>query len=682
MDGLAANLFSRYNSIMRATFLGVLLIAGGLFWVQVDQSERTARTQLEARLREAALALNFILKASADNVDDLEVEAEDWLQTNTTPPEPPSALYTRLTARASAGLFTLDRVPPPYTTELIGNLTATARTPDAEFRSEIEMALSLNGRFHAIGKLLPNAAWVYYTSASGFINIYPWTASKSFKYSPALLEKEFFTGGLPNNNPKRKRFWTEAYVDEAGKGLMVTVATPIYRGKNFRGTVAIDLTLDELNRFVKTWNDGSGELFVVNDRDQVLAHPRLVTSKDTAIKQLAEALPAEFRTDAKALMAAAHEKLASRGDWLVEALPLEQAPFRLVMVVHHGSLVLEILAGAGLTVLALLLGLGLTLILSSRLTLAGFITPSQKLVDYIAHKLRDENTAIPQVPEAWTPWFKTIADVFADHNKLAAIQNELDIARTMQQSILPRRFPSEPEVQLHARMLPAKDVGGDFYDFFWLAPGLLGVVVADVSGKGVPAALFMAVARTLIRATATTSDGPGACFRLVNTLLAEDNDTAMFVTVFYGVLDTASGEMMYANAGHCPPCVVSPEGTVSTLPGTGGMALGVIEDMNFVEATVVLQPGCKLLFYTDGVTEAFDPALTEFTEARLRQTLAGTNTIPVAAFVDGVVAAVESFAAGAPQADDLTCLALHFGPPPPTTAAGAAAGAAMTAGEV
>ena len=664
MDGLAANLFSRYNGIMRATFLGVLLIAGGLFWVQVDQSDKAARAQLETRLRESALALNFILKAGADNVDDLKAEAGDWFQTHPLPPEPPSPLYTRLTARASDGLFTLDRLPAPFTPELVGNLTAAARAPDAAFRGEIEMALSLNGRFHAIGTLLPNAAWVYYTSAARFINIYPWTAAKDFKYGKELLEKEFFTGGLPAKNPQRKRFWTEAYVDEAGKGLMVTVAAPVYRGADFTGTVALDLTLDELNRFVKNWQGGSGELFIINDRDQLLAHPRLVTSKDKAVKGLADALPPELAADAKGAMVAARDRLVDRKGWLIEALPLEQAPFRLVMLVRHGTLTLEILADAGLTVLALLLGLGLTLILSSRLTLRGFIQPSQKLVDYIARKFQDEKSEKPEVPEAWAPWFQTIETIFADHGKLAAIQNELDVARTMQQTILPRRFPCEPEVQLYARMLPAKDVGGDFYDFFWLAPGLLGVVVADVSGKGVPAALFMAVARTLIRATAMTSDGPGACFRLVNNLLAEDNDTAMFVTVFYGVLDTASGELIYANAGHCPPCLVGPEGAVSLLPGTGGMALGVMEDMAFAEKTVIIQPGSKLLFYTDGVTEAFDPAESEFGEARLREGLAGTNSQPVAAFVDGVVVAVERFAAGAPQADDLTCLALHFGPPP------------------
>ncbi|MEI7610339.1 MAG: cache domain-containing protein, partial [Rhodospirillaceae bacterium] len=381
MDGLAANLFSRYNGIMRATFVGVLVIAGGLFWVQVDQSDKAARGQLETRLHESALALNFILKAGSDTVDDLDDEAEDWFLTHPTPPEPPSPLYVRLVTRASEGFFTLDHVPAPYTPELVGNLTAPAREPDAAFRSEVEMALSLNPRFHAITRVLPSAAWVYYTSASGFINIYPWTVSKEFKFGKELHDKEFFLGGLPERNPKRKRFWTEAYVDEAGKGLMVTVAAPVYQGKSFKGTVALDLTLDELNRFVKTWNGGSGELFIVNDRDQLLAHPRLVTSKDKTVQTLAAALPAELAGEAKAVMAAAQDKLLDRKGWLVEALPLEQAPFRLVMVVRHASLTLSILAGAGLTVLALLLGLGLTLILSSRLTFRDYITPSQKLVD-------------------------------------------------------------------------------------------------------------------------------------------------------------------------------------------------------------------------------------------------------------------------------------------------------------
>ena len=660
MDGLAANLFSRYNRIMRGTFLGVLLIAGSLFYVQISQSDQSERALLENRLRENALALNFILRASADNVDGLRLLAETWFRTHPMPPDPPTLLYRQLVSRTDDGFFTLDRVPDPYTPDLVGNLTATARAPDPAFRMEAEMALALDGRMHTIGKLLPNAAWVYYTSGSGFINIYPWTASKEFRYAATLLEKEFYTGGLPAKNPKHKRFWTEAYVDEAGKGLMVTVAAPVYQGGDFRGTVAVDLTLDELNTFVRTWKGSSSELFVVNDRDQVLAHPRLVTSKSDTVPKLTDALPKELRPQGAAVMAAASETLIARSGFLVEALPLEQAPFRLVLVAHHSELMIDILKGAGLTVIALLAGLALTLTISSRITLRDFIQPSQKLVDYIGLKLSGDANGIPVVPSGWTPWFKTIRDVFNDHTKLISIQNELDVARNMQQSILPTHFPDAEDVKLFARMLPAKEVGGDFYDFFWLAPGLLGVVIADVSGKGVPAALFMAVARTLIRATAIAADGPAACFRSVNGLLAEDNDTAMFVTVFYGVLDTATGELIYANAGHCPPCLVDPEGAVTALAGTGGIALGVMDDVEFREASVFLKPGSTVLLFTDGVSEAFDPEENEFTEARLRQVIAGGHALEVGAFLEMVVGAVESFAAGAPQADDLTCLAVRF----------------------
>ncbi|MEI6986278.1 MAG: SpoIIE family protein phosphatase [Rhodospirillaceae bacterium] len=673
MDGLAANLFSRYNKIMRGTFLGVLLIAGCLFFVQLDQSDRAERALLENRLREHALALNFILKASADNVSGLQMQADRWYTLHPPgQPEPTSTLYRYLTGHGKNGFLTLDQVPPPFVTAVIGNLTGPARPLDESFHSEVEMALSLNSRFHTVGKLLPSAAWAYYTSGRAFINIYPWVPSSEFRYSKALLEKEYFSGGTPEKNPQRKRFWTKAYVDEAGKGLMVTVAAPVYEGPAFRGTVAIDLTLDELNSFVRTWKGTPGkgtpgELFVVNEHNQVLAHPRLVTSRSAKVPDLIDVLPADLRADADAVMAAANENLIDRAGSLLESLPLEQAPFRLVLVVPHQAMMLDILKDAGLTVFALLAGLALTLIISSRITLNDFIEPSQKLVDFIGRKLRGDkdgdaygDEGIPAVPAAWVPWFHTIRNVFQDHTKLIAIQGELDIARTMQQSILPTRFPDTDEVKLFARMLPAKDVGGDFYDFFWLAPGLLGVVIADVSGKGVAAALFMAVARTLIRATAMSSDGPGACFRLVNNLLAEDNDTSMFVTVFYGVLDTATGELIYASAGHCPPCIVSPEGLVATLPGTGGMALGVIEDTAFAEKTVILQPGATLLLFTDGVSEAVDPADNEFTEARLRTVLAGGHLLDMTAFVNTVVDAVDAFAAGAPQADDLTCLALRI----------------------
>ena len=159
---------------------------------------------------------------------------------------------------------------------------------------------------------------------------------------------------------------------------------------------------------------------------------------------------------------------------------------------------------------------------------------------------------------------------------------------------------------------------------------------------------------------APAADGPGACLAATNTLLAEENEAAMFVTVFYGILDTVSGVLCYANAGHPSPCVIAADGTVTTLRGTGGMALGVIADNAYREARVTLGPGSQLLLYTDGVTEAFDLAETDFGEARLLAVLAGAHGLSAAGVVERVVAAVTRFAGAAPQADDLTCLVARF----------------------
>jgi sigma-B regulation protein RsbU (phosphoserine phosphatase) len=185
-------------------------------------------------------------------------------------------------------------------------------------------------------------------------------------------------------------------------------------------------------------------------------------------------------------------------------------------------------------------------------------------------------------------------------------------------------------------------------------------VIADVSGKGVPAALFMAVARTLLRATAPAAVRPGACLTLTNNLLSQDNEATMFVTLFYGIIDMETHELTYANGGHNPPLILGPSGEIKTLPRTGGMALGVMEDIPYHEHTITLEPGSLLLLYTDGVTEAFSPANEEFTETRLIATLAACRNLPVEETLERIVTAVTGFADTAPQSDDITCLAVRY----------------------
>ncbi|MCB1775951.1 MAG: SpoIIE family protein phosphatase [Candidatus Competibacteraceae bacterium] len=247
----------------------------------------------------------------------------------------------------------------------------------------------------------------------------------------------------------------------------------------------------------------------------------------------------------------------------------------------------------------------------------------------------------------------------AARGQLAKLRQELHIAANIQRSLLPAGFPARTEFDLFAELHPFGEIGGDFYDFFELPDGRLGLVIADVSDKGVAAALFMAVARTVIHAVAQIVPDPGSCMEQANALLSEDNATAMFVTVCYGTLDPASGEFRYANAGHNPPYHIAADRTVTALPLTGGMALGIIGDLSFAERRLALKPGERLLFYTDGVTEAINPRNEEFTTHRLEMALTQAPT-GTQALIAAVTTAVQTFADGAPPADDVTLLALAY----------------------
>lgn len=243
------------------------------------------------------------------------------------------------------------------------------------------------------------------------------------------------------------------------------------------------------------------------------------------------------------------------------------------------------------------------------------------------------------------------------------ISSELRVASSIQQSILPRTFPPFPartEFDLYAESIPAKEMGGDFYDFFLIDTHHLGLVIADVSGKGVPAAIFMTVSRTLIKAEAMTGIGPDECLQRVNALLCEDNDAAMFVTVFYGVLDLRSGELVYANGGHNSPYLLSANGTATVLNGTGGIALGVIDDAVFQSRRLTLEAGTQLFLFTDGITEAMNSHEELFGDARLAASLAQASTQDPRELLGQVVMDVRRFVAAAPQSDDLTALALCY----------------------
>ncbi len=244
--------------------------------------------------------------------------------------------------------------------------------------------------------------------------------------------------------------------------------------------------------------------------------------------------------------------------------------------------------------------------------------------------------------------------------QFVAIQQELEIARKMQLAILPREFATHNGLAIQAKMQPAKEIGGDFYDFFALDEHHVAMTVADVSGKGVPAALFMAVSRTLLRAVAQFSESPAKCLVRLNDLLAADNERMMFVTLFYAILDTRSGKLVYANAGHNLPYVMRATGELEPIGLSGGMALAIVEGNKYEDHHVTLAPGDRLFMYTDGVTEAFDPRGQMFGEQRLELMLERMRSLAISEIPERVVFEVNEFEAGGPQTDDITCLTASF----------------------
>lgn len=242
----------------------------------------------------------------------------------------------------------------------------------------------------------------------------------------------------------------------------------------------------------------------------------------------------------------------------------------------------------------------------------------------------------------------------------AQITQELELAQAMQTAILPAAFPEDARFSGHATMQAARQVGGDFYDHFMLDNDRLAVVMADVSGKGVPAAFFMAVSRTILQSVAQKIDDAGACLAQANDLICQENPLELFVTVFYGILDLRTGDFRYANAGHNPPYLLSAGGKLMALETTGGMALGILDGMPFAEKSVTLAPGDALFLFTDGVTEAFNPENEEFGEERLETVLAARSDEDAEPLALGVADAVVRFADTAPQSDDLTMMALRW----------------------
>lgn len=323
--------------------------------------------------------------------------------------------------RNKSAYFTMDAPAYHISKKKIGNLTGNGSIlkRDKNFYREIRAALLLSPIFQSARDAIKTAAWVYYISARDFIYLYPWIASSEWKFTISSYKKEFFLLGLPENDPEKKMFWTSVYLDEVGIGYMVTAGIPVYDGDRFLGVVAMDLTVDFLTQIVKEFHYGQGNMFLVNQQDQLLAHPVLTASKGSAIKTLEDAAPGSREKIHQILQQMPERKLVHFQDHIALKASLVNAPWTVIYIEPQESLFASFQKHIGISSLLLLLGLILLFIIVLLISQLYFVIPSEKFVKYILKRSNEEDCTFQNdVPGMWKQWFAVVEHTFNEKKRL------------------------------------------------------------------------------------------------------------------------------------------------------------------------------------------------------------------------------------------------------------------------
>ncbi len=503
--------------------------------------------------------------------------------------------------------------------------------------------------------------------------------SPSYNY----LSKDWYTIPRELGRPQ----WSEPYFDEGGGNIvMSTYSVPFYRTKGGKrylaGIVTADISLEWLRKVVSSiriLKTGYGVL--ISRNGTILTHPSEKLVMSETIFSVAEKRGDKLLMEIGRRMIRGESgcgpfvTIAGREIWGCYK-PIPSTGWTLSVIFPRDELysdVNRLKATAGLLAAGSIILLSFVIVLISR-SISGPLRAMAKATEDMAQGNLDapvpaveSHDEVGILAESFRQMRESLKKYIRDLTETTAakerIESELSIAHDIQMSILPKTFPAFPdrkEFDIHAFIEPARKVGGDFYDFFFIDDTHLCFVIADVSGKGVPSALLMAETRTLTKVTATRSKSPDQILYSVNNELCRGNDTGMFVTIFLGILDTATGEVLYSNAGHNPPVTVGRDGKVEFLGLGPGLAVGVSENFQYVTGRLVMKEGETLFMYTDGVTEAMNPDDQLFSEERLLASLVALSAKPIGEMLGNLTEEIIFFAQGAPQSDDIAMMALKF----------------------
>ncbi len=482
-----------------------------------------------------------------------------------------------------------------------------------------------------------------------------------------------------------KASWTEPYYDEGGgEMLMTTVSLPFLQDGTIRGVVTADLSVEKLGREVqnmKVGRGGGGWAFLITHSGTFLAaqdsklvmresvfslakkgnHPELGKIGRRMLKGESGIIriPNWYRDG---FVWVAFAPVSGPG-WSFGAVITEEEIMAPVNALTTQSLLYALAGCMALLAVVYFVARGLTRPLEEVAQSAKRLATGDLTTKVSGVRPGDEVGDLADSFNAMVDDLNNyILELTATTATKERIESELDLARQIQQSILPRTypaFPERPEFDLFGITRPAREVGGDFYDFFMLDDDHLVLVVGDVSGKGVPAAFFMTIARTLIKNAGSHYQSPVAILNEANAQVVQDNPMYMFVTVFCAVYHISSGTLRFARAGHPPPLLRKADGEVVSLPQIEGMALGVVDDMGLEMGEVVLQPEDTILVYTDGLDEAVNPRDEMFSADRAKQWLETAELCNVPDMIEELVDHQSSFTGPVEQFDDLTLLMMR-----------------------
>ncbi len=482
--------------------------------------------------------------------------------------------------------------------------------------------------------------------------------------------------------------WSEPYYDEGGGNiLMTTYSVPFYRGKDsqrvFQGVVTADVSLEWLvNSLTYIAPFKTGYSSILSQNGLFLTHPDPKLIMRESIFSVAEARgDASLREIGQEMIRGIpgfvpiRNLIQEQPAWLYYA-PIPSTGWTLCVVVPQEAVFLNLYA---LNQRVLMIGVGgfLLLFIVVILISGNIVRPIRTLAHSTTEIAKgnldvtlpevDSNDEVGELTRSFEDMRVALKEYINQITVTTAakerIESELKVARNIQMNFLPKHFPPFPEKRefdIFAHLEPAKEVGGDLYDFFLLDDDHLFFSVGDVADKGVPAALFMAVTKTLMKGIAMQGLPINEILARVNEELARDNDTSMFVTVFCGILDCRSGRVAYSNAAHNPPVLIRNGRRPEWMKLPPGFLLGPLPGMTYTTVHVQLHPGDILLAYTDGVTEAMNAAKQLYSNDRLIQTLAGRPFPTIESVVEEVLRSVKDHAAGEPPSDDLTVLGLLF----------------------